>query len=459
MVGNIIQITAGTNFTVGWYEIVSVSVGVSITLDRNCTSGVGASGTGNVGGAFAFGGSNEDAFFETFTAGNTWYMKTGTHTPGAAISISAAGGASNPIKGFGYNAARGDAPTGSTRPVIATAANGFTFGANWVFSYLQFTGTAANLLATGNNCQAYYCKGINSSATANRTGIALGNANVLWACEFVSYRGRAISASAGISTVVIGCYLHDSDMGAIVGSGGTIIEDTIVSDNVTFGIDFSAANTGSNFLNGITLYGAENKLGIGLNMVTGVTNVRLTNSVIYGFVTGVTHADTQSICYDNFNDYFNNTSDVSAAGQWQKGTGDIALNPTFTNVAQITGSTATTTAGNHLVQAAATFVTSGVVAGRDYVYIKSGTGVTAGKYGILSVDSETQITTDITLSADATANKVWQITTGQNFAVGTNLKATGYPGAFPAALTTGYIDIGAAQRQESGGTTAHGFVG
>jgi hypothetical protein len=53
----------------------------------------------------------------------------------------------------------------------------------------------------------------------------------------------------------------------------------------------------------------------------------------------------------------------------------------------------------------------------------------------------------------------YQLTTGHNFAIGTNLKAKGFPGAFPAGLTTGYLDIGAAQRQEAGagGQHAAGF--
>ena len=42
MVGNICQIRSGTNFTTGFYEILSVVVGVSITLDRTCTSAAGA---------------------------------------------------------------------------------------------------------------------------------------------------------------------------------------------------------------------------------------------------------------------------------------------------------------------------------------------------------------------------------------------------------------------------------
>lgn len=38
-----------------------------------------------------------------------------------------------------------------------------------------------------------------------------------------------------------------------------------------------------------------------------------------------------------------------------------------------------------------------------------------------------------------------------DFSIGTNLKAAGFPGAFPGGLSTGYLDIGAVQREEAGG--------
>ena len=56
-VGNMVQIASGTNFTAGTYTIVSAVPGVSgvgtWTLDRNCTTGVGAAMVGRMGGAWA----------------------------------------------------------------------------------------------------------------------------------------------------------------------------------------------------------------------------------------------------------------------------------------------------------------------------------------------------------------------------------------------------------------------
>jgi hypothetical protein len=51
-VGNIVQITGGTGFTTGFYQIQSVNTGANTwTLDRNATSGAATGMTGNMGGA------------------------------------------------------------------------------------------------------------------------------------------------------------------------------------------------------------------------------------------------------------------------------------------------------------------------------------------------------------------------------------------------------------------------
>ena len=50
---------------------------------------------------------------------------------------------------------------------------------------------------------------------------------------------------------------------------------------------------------------------------------------------------------------------------------------------------------------------------------------------------------------------------GGDFSIGANLKAAGFPGTFPGSSTTGYLDMGAVQRQEpaaAGGQKAYGFV-
>lgn len=415
MVGNYIHITAGTNFVAGWYEIVTFTDANNVVVDRACTvTAAGSAGVGYVGGAMSLGSTLDDDLFEIAVAGNLFYVKGGagpiTYTLGEGVSITAAGGASNPIKIIGYATTRGDAPTGVTRPIIAMGANGFSLGANWEASNLIVIGTAAQLFSLGAGGKTINCKVYNSSSVANRTAIYATNSDpFLYRTEGISLRGYGLY-DYGICWVD-SCYFHDSNIGRILGNNSsvpTFAINTIFADNVTTAIDNLGLRLSNVVLAHCTLYGAENKLGTGVNLLTGTTDFKILNTIIYGFVTGVTHADVQSVGFDDYNDYFNNTTDVT---NWTKGANSIAVNPAFTSVAQLTGSTATTS-GSVLTQSGGDFST--VTDNVDFVYIKSGTGVTVGKYMITS-HTATTITLDIAPGTNATADKVWQITTGHNF--------------------------------------------
>ncbi len=463
MTGNIINLnTTGTGGTIGWYEITIVVAGTA-TLDRS--AGTTYSGvTYHTGGALSL-GSSDDAVFElavsATSAASRFFIKGGsniTYTLNGAVSVSAAGDNRWPVIYEGFVSKRGDRPIGATRPILACGSNAFGWGANTNAYSLSLSGTGASIVSASNigGCNFFNCQAINVSTTVNRAAFTLTNSTTpdsLISSEAISYRGNAISIGAtGASIFIYGCNIHDSNNGInYTGSFPVNVFSSIIASHVTSGIIFnpgSSAGTGFNVYN-CTLYGAENKLGKGVDAGGGNgSNFLIRNSIIAGFVTGLSAATIQAARYEDYNNYYNNTTDITL---FNKGVNDTAINPSFTNIVQRTGSTATTTAGNHLVQSGATFQTWGITPGVDYIYIKSGTGVTAGIYGILSVDSETQITTDITLAADATANKVWQITQGGNYAIGSSLKATGTPGAMPGGLSTGYMDVGAVQRQEAGG--------
>lgn len=459
MVGNLIHITAGTA-TAGWYEIVSVS-GATATIDRSATT-TGSGNTGSVGGALSL-GSSDDAVFElavsSATAAMRFFIKgNATYTMGGTVSIAAAGNSFCHCTIEGYASNRGDRPTGSARPLFACAANGFTVGNYWDVISLQCTITTAAGFTGGTGGFFISCKCINQSTTAGRRAFYSGGFLTSFIkCEAISYRGIAIAADTK-PVRVIGCYAHDSVTGIQIGSGSaqSSVINCIIGNCKTSALDMGDAYC---VFIGNTIYGAENKLGSGFLVNSTASQSIFYNNIVYGCVTGISTAGTEYDSLDDYNDYYNNTADITSGDttSWQKGVNDIAVNPSFTSVTQRTGSTATTTVGNHLVQAGATFQTWGITAGVDYVYIVSGTGVTAGTYGILSVDSETQITADITLAADATANKVWSITQGHNFGV-TLANTTGYPGILPGALSTGYLAIGAVQPQGSAGGSGGSFT-
>lgn len=443
MVGNIVHVVSGTNFTTGWYEIISVVAGVSITCDRNLTTGAGAAGVLNIGGAMSLNSTLDDALLESAEPGNIWYIKNGSYSTGQTVALAKAGTAASSIILEGYNSTRGDLPTGTTRPTIACAANNFTFGAYYKIRNIIFTSTTATGIVLGNRNTITNCKFINLSTTTTRIALSLAAHSQIIGNELVSYRGTALS-QGNLACVIFGNYIHDSNIG--FSSSATTqyhnISYNLFVGHITAAVQFTGVDVIGASIIGNTIYGTQAKRGIGISLATGCEAFNAMNNIFYGLATGVSHADVQTVGYDNYNDYNNNTADVT---NWVKGAQDSTLNPTFGSVSQLTGATATTS-GSVLTQSGGDF--SAVTDNQDYVYISAGTGITVGYY-LITAHTSTTITLDIAPGTNATADKVWEITVGRNFTIGTNLKGLGSPGIFYGAdSTVGYMDIGGVQRQE-----------
>lgn len=453
-IGNLAQVVAGTSATQGWYEITNSVLATSFTLDRDPGGTVNLSI--NIGGAFPLNSTTanrtDDSVMElgsgtNGTGASVYWVKAGTYTVATAISISASGGTKAPTRIIGYSAIEGDTPTGTSRPTINAAALSFVHtGTNLNVSNLIIPITTAQGFGQGASDVTTNVKVINASPTANRNGISCGAGGIIENSEIGSYRGLGITAS-GTACTAIGNWIHSSDVlfnnGGVTSQAITLINN-VFDSFVTAGVTTAGgAQTGRMWMQNNTFLGSGvTATGVCVNLITGSTNVAVFDNILTNCVTGVTHADAQDVGFDDYSDYFGNTSDVS---NWVKGPNDLAVTPSYASVGEASGATATTTAGNHLVQTGAF---GNVVAGRDYVYIVSGTGVTAGFYGIASVDSADQITTDIALTANATADKVFRITTGHNFLPTATLN--GFPGAFQGGYTTGALGMGAAQRSSSG---------
>jgi hypothetical protein len=464
MVGNVVHITTtgtGAHFLVGWYEVVSVS-GVNATLDRNATDGVsaGVAGTFYVGGAIGLGNALDPTVFAqgyaTGVTANRFFIKYGSYTLGANLTGQTVGLAEAPMVVEGYNSLRGDRPTGANRPTITVSSTyGFALTSYWDVYNLILTGsTTSSPLSIGIGGKATNIKAVQTSTTAAAHAITGVTNGFFLNCEAISYRGIALSVN---SAQVEGCYLHDSDIGFSAAASPVAIRNSIIESNVTAAVQNTAVSTSLFTIQNSTLYGGENKTGLGVNLFTGSYDVRIVDSILYGFTTGITHADaSQTGGYDDYNDFYDNTT---AATNWQKGIHDLALNPTFTNVAQYTGSGASTTTGT-LTDAAVDFTTYGIVGNQDFVNVTAGGTLNLGQYLITSVAS----THVLNLSpAPGTGTAVtYQITTGRNFMVtNTSLKNAGFPGAFPAGITTGYVTPGAVQPQvTAAGASQHntGFV-
>ena len=103
-VGNCVQISAGTGFTVGFYEIVSVATGIA-TLDRSAGVAASTGGTWAEGGAVA----SPQTVYSNAAAGNTaWVKADGTYTFTSSITFNVDSIFTNSFKTIGYTSARGD---------------------------------------------------------------------------------------------------------------------------------------------------------------------------------------------------------------------------------------------------------------------------------------------------------------------------------------------------------------
>lgn len=444
MVGNGLHLISGTNATAGWYEIISVVVGVSITVDRACASGIGADVVANIGGAMSLGAANDDAVFENLVAGNKMYIKQGTYTLGGAVSISAAGSAISAILVEGYATARGDRPVGATRPIIDTGSNSFVAGGSWNWRSLQFTGTNAVMFDCGASNKLIDSKFLNTSSTADRTAVRITTDVSIIRSEISSRLGLSIDGFGNAS--IFGSYVHDCKTGVNLQATtiGFHVIDCIFEACWNIAINVGVNLTGCEIIKGNTLFGGTTKkIGTGILFATGATDAIVMNNIITGFATGISAVDAAPnvmVNFDAFNCLYGNTANTS---NWTLDSTSITTDPGLTGVAQVTGTTATT-AASVLTDAAANF--SSVVNNQDFCFIESGTGITKGVYPITS-----HTTTTITLSGSpgnsATADKVYSVITGHVYTPGANAKAVGFPGTMPAALSTSYVDIGAIQTQ------------
>ncbi len=138
---NGLQVTAGTNFTAGFYSIVSVNVGANTwTLDRNVSSGVGAAMVAKMGGALA---TDTKLITSATTSGansvgQVAWMKAGTYTKTAETVFT---GTVQNLSIKGYTSTRGDAAPGTAPVLITTSTNStrlYTMGAITSIFGVQF---------------------------------------------------------------------------------------------------------------------------------------------------------------------------------------------------------------------------------------------------------------------------------------------------------------------------------
>lgn len=425
MIGNVGKVVSGTNFTASWFEVTSVVVGVSITFSTNLggtaiTTGIGANGVINIGGALSLNSTLDDDWGEQLVAGNKVWVQYNASviSLGESVAIATPAGTAAAVITFeGFTTVHGDLNnavlTSSNTPTIACGSSFlFTTPTFTNVKFINFTGSNTSVLTVGSSSKVIGCKSVNSSVSTGRTAIAAGSTSTIMRCEAISYRGYAIGTTNG-ATCFFANYCHDSDVG-IRGTSTTAYQciGNIVASCVTAAIQFTGASTDIRVFYNL-LYGRESIGGIGLSLATGITNVIVLDNIICGFTTGVSVADANTCGIDDFNCYRNNNSNVNSSLNWQQGPNNTSNDPVFTNVLEVAASDATIS-GAVISSASSDF--SNVTDNADFCYLINGTaGPTFGKYLITSHTGTSVTVFPTAVGNSAVADHGFSVTTGMDF--------------------------------------------
>jgi len=226
-VGNFVQISAGTNFTTGFYQITAV-VGALATLDRACGTAGATGGTFRMGGGLLTLAKN----LTSLVAENRTYVKAGTYTITATLSIPASITGGLTWEGFGTTP--GDL---GTRPLITTATN------------------STKLFTPANQSTPYKILNIDMSNTAGTRAEALiastsnpGPLVILEKCILdgfsVAIRGDFNGDYYFSPLVLIGVEIKNSTSHAIFQNGDLLCYDCYIHDNTGNGIFSDSNNQG-----------------------------------------------------------------------------------------------------------------------------------------------------------------------------------------------------------------------
>jgi hypothetical protein len=256
-VGNVVNVTGGTNVNTGRYEITGwTSTTWTLNGAGNLTTGTGGGSAilGNMGGALASPAVAAAAL--STMGGNNVFVKYSATAYSCSGSQNVANGSvnvTNPSSWSGYDTTRDFYNTDANRPLLnATASTTlFTMGGrggvrNFSFtntsSYTQTTALLASAPCHVGRCKATGCPGLNASFRASTDGVILSD------CEATGLTsGNAVfNLAAGV--IAQGCVSHgNTGLSAIFdcNSGSGVLERCLSNGDSASGAIFSSLN---NFL-------------------------------------------------------------------------------------------------------------------------------------------------------------------------------------------------------------------
>jgi hypothetical protein len=340
MVGNCIQITAGTNFQTGFYFVVTFTNANSVVLDRTPSSGgAGSAGVWKLGGGWADFWTNTPSTGPVVANNTVFILGSGTPNPAAytydyttTVAFGPAGNNvvyANDPSTPGYKAFP---DTTGGMPVVKWNHTGNVFnnasGNDFVCKGLWFVGTAnsvtgVNLFNNTATNTLFYVLGCIYDQFSFDTRFAIANNGpvALYGCEvFTSVapgaNGTKEAILSNIAAVwVVGCNIHDTVGPGITTVGaGLTITNTIIAKCRATGITMQTT-AAPVFMRNCTIDG---NIGSGVN----ITAAGQTSSV--GMVSNIFSNHTQAGTYGinnsaggigqlliDFNVFYNNTTDLN----------------------------------------------------------------------------------------------------------------------------------------------------
>ena len=393
IVGNIIYLAGGTgSLAAGWYQVTTFTNATTIVVDRIVASGTGI--TLNIGGALATPGQAS----ANKVAGNTVWIQTGTYTLSTSTANTSGGPVSDTTGGTGntgvtrwegYQTSRGDK---GTPPIIAVP------GAGTYTSVNIFSCTINYVIIDNITCDG----GGNASASMVAFNVGANYQHI------VRCKGDrcsiGIQVANGNNVYMQRCQTTRCTSAGLKPNGGACV-DCVSYANTGTADGFNTAGNTVDFLRCISYSNG----GKGFNQ--GSIGCHFANCVAYGNSSdGFLFTSVESDLCENCIAYGNS------------GWGFNASNGASQLIYLLNCAGGSNTSGNYdntkIIDSGPTKMVEGFVS-------LSGNPFTNAAAG------------DFSLNNTAGA--------------GGACRAAGFPGVFPAGLTTGYLDIGAAQHQDTGG--------
>ena len=319
-VGNIINITAGTGFTVQRVQIVSVASGVA-TCDKAVGTIDSTGGTGNLGGGLL----TIAKAVSLCVTGNAVHIQTGTYTLTASVALP-----DQKLFFYGYGTAHYDA---GTAPLVTTATNSttlFTLGGSnsTFFTNVRFSNTAtirAAAFVEGGGAYVQELLFFYSCVLDGFSTVASDSSTVRWIhvemydCEVKNCTATGVSVG-GATIRIFGCYFHDNAGDLYAFNSSTLLE--VVNSLIVHGTGIAVRASASNHIRiiGSTLASHTSHLiSAGASVI-----LVLVNNIIYGSTGGYGATVTSLAASFIRNNAFgsNSSGDRSVV---PVGPGDVAL--------------------------------------------------------------------------------------------------------------------------------------